>query len=908
MKTKGKAKIRTNTFQNVCPNVSDIVTQPNVVASVDAPSHCTGVLDGFEEQRGFCTLPSFKRKLGDTSLQVESTYSKRLAYEVGDLALTNDVCIGAATPVERNAEARATLAIPFSGVHDRPSTIAGFSLPVSFIVTLVVFGFAWFPHSWILCFIGACSGPLLLDFVSGTASRQVVEPVTTPFIHINNDGKRILDVSAEGVGCDKPRVKRLRRQPRASASYQEPLGLANVGDQPSCSHTGDCLTNLPADVQRPPAVPTVPAGTYTSDTFMVSPPTSVVNNYEDTTRAVDTGMPQGAAPSCGTTCSLGHENLQPANDQPTTTTASQCAGRTSEQPQQNCSVESSHLGPPTEYRCFGPCTCVCSNCQATFWYEERLSSSTRRTGPLYHRCCHGGKVQLYIPHDYPDNNGHNVLRQDIGEGLIDLLDHHNALVQLFRTARDKLQEADVPEFKVRLFSVIGSAQHELPTADAIGAIVFDSGPETEAEFDIIVEAHSGEPQRISRLYPCYMALHFPLLFVYGEQGYHTDLRLIDTRGMDQDSDKRITMADTQAQASTSIQQAEDRARAKGKQVIVEEEPTDIMNLKPEDLGKPLDLKVYRKWISKNIPDPSPTGICFMLLDKQGGAIQASGQLPDMRQLDTRLQLDGCYRIQGYGCKRTDNWQRTLDNKVTLLFERYTQVAPIQDEGFQKHYFSFAAYNEVCRRADTREPILTDYIGMIRNIGGIREFGDATTNIISRRNIEIQNLNGNTLMLTLWNELATGFPITTLEDMEQPVIIAASSCWAKRHAGTIQLSSTPATAIYINPEVVEADHIEQAYKELMGSAPPLHLQQISRIATEDEPPVQTMTLGMIMEAATQTIMQQHFTTDAVIVKIDESKGWFFNRCRGCGNPIEEHMPHRHCQEPGTQPPANYSYCF
>ena len=138
-------------------------------------------------------------------------------------------------------------------------------------------------------------------------------------------------------------------------------------------------------------------------------------------------------------------------------------------------------------------------------------------------------------------DGITTLRADIVEGLIHLLDHHNALVQLFRTARDKLQEVDVPEFKIRLYSVVGSAQHELPTGDSVGAVVFDVGPETEAEFDIIVEAHSGEPQRISRLYPCYMALHFPLLFIFGEQGYHTGLRLIDIPTRDEDVDKRMSM-------------------------------------------------------------------------------------------------------------------------------------------------------------------------------------------------------------------------------------------------------------------------------------------------------------------------------------------------------------------------------
>lgn len=58
-------------------------------------------------------------------------------------------------------------------------------------------------------------------------------------------------------------------------------------------------------------------------------------------------------------------------------------------------------GPPQEYTRFGPCNCICSHCHALFWYEERLSSSTRSSGPLYHRCCMGGKVRLLLPRVYP---------------------------------------------------------------------------------------------------------------------------------------------------------------------------------------------------------------------------------------------------------------------------------------------------------------------------------------------------------------------------------------------------------------------------------------------------------------------------------------------------------------------------
>ncbi|GJZ29208.1 hypothetical protein Tco_0573855 [Tanacetum coccineum] len=56
------------------------------------------------------------------------------------------------------------------------------------------------------------------------------------------------------------------------------------------------------------------------------------------------------------------------------------------------------------------------------------------------------------------------LRRDIVEGLIDMLDTHNALVHLFRTAREKLADTHIPNFKVRLYNVVGAREYELPTA------------------------------------------------------------------------------------------------------------------------------------------------------------------------------------------------------------------------------------------------------------------------------------------------------------------------------------------------------------------------------------------------------------------------------------------------------------
>ena len=57
----------------------------------------------------------------------------------------------------------------------------------------------------------------------------------------------------------------------------------------------------------------------------------------------------------------------------------------------------------------------------------------------------------------------------------------------------KCAEANVPEFKVRLYNGGGARRCELPASNALGAIVFQDGPETETDYDVIVEYRDAPP-------------------------------------------------------------------------------------------------------------------------------------------------------------------------------------------------------------------------------------------------------------------------------------------------------------------------------------------------------------------------------------------------------------------------------
>jgi hypothetical protein len=65
-------------------------------------------------------------------------------------------------------------------------------------------------------------------------------------------------------------------------------------------------------------------------------------------------------------------------------------------------------------------------------------------------------------------------------------------------------------------------RYNLPTASEVGIIIKDAS-NTNANRDLIVEYRNGQLQRISELHSGYLPLRFPLLYPYGEPGWHTDI-------------------------------------------------------------------------------------------------------------------------------------------------------------------------------------------------------------------------------------------------------------------------------------------------------------------------------------------------------------------------------------------------
>ncbi|GJX83123.1 DNA helicase [Tanacetum coccineum] len=106
--------------------------------------------------------------------------------------------------------------------------------------------------------------------------------------------------------------------------------------------------------------------------------------------------------------------------------------------------------------------------------NRRLPKCTSATGQ-YYSSGHIGEHELENRMRHFGDLDNSNLDPEIVQCLINFLDSHNKLVQLFRTARDRCREIDIPEFKIRLYNGDGARGYELLASNTLGAIVFYSG-------------------------------------------------------------------------------------------------------------------------------------------------------------------------------------------------------------------------------------------------------------------------------------------------------------------------------------------------------------------------------------------------------------------------------------------------
>jgi hypothetical protein len=97
---------------------------------------------------------------------------------------------------------------------------------------------------------------------------------------------------------------------------------------------------------------------------------------------------------------------------------------------------------------------------------------------------------------------------------------------VFKMARDMMATEGAPmDLKLRLIAswTKDARRYNVPTTDEVVTLMVGDGSKAINRRDVVLAQQVDLFQRISELHVGYMALHYPLLFPYGEDGWHLNI-------------------------------------------------------------------------------------------------------------------------------------------------------------------------------------------------------------------------------------------------------------------------------------------------------------------------------------------------------------------------------------------------
>ncbi|MDV3166741.1 MAG: hypothetical protein Q8807_03825, partial ['Waltheria sp.' little leaf phytoplasma] len=116
---------------------------------------------------------------------------------------------------------------------------------------------------------------------------------------------------------------------------------------------------------------------------------------------------------------------------------------------------------------------------------------------------------------------HSLIDESIISDLMEMFDDINRVVRSFRMVRDRIEQVSTGSLRLRLLGQRSRADrvYSEPASSEIAALIVGDEDTLANDRDIIVEDRFEGVKRISSLHPLYMAMQYPILFPFGEDGY-----------------------------------------------------------------------------------------------------------------------------------------------------------------------------------------------------------------------------------------------------------------------------------------------------------------------------------------------------------------------------------------------------
>ncbi|CDY23091.1 BnaC07g30960D [Brassica napus] len=238
----------------------------------------------------------------------------------------------------------------------------------------------------------------------------------------------------------------------------------------------------------------------------------------------------------------------------------------------------------------------------------------------------------------------------------------------------------------------------------------------------------------------------------------------------------------------------------------------LLSLNPYQGSWTIKVRVTNKGVMRNYRNARGEGCVFNveLTDEEGTQIQATMFNDAARKFYDRFQLGKVYYISRGSLKLANKQFKTVQNDYEMTLNENSEVEEASDEEMfvPETKFNFVPIEELGMYVNQKE--LIDIIGVVQSVSPTMSIRRRTDNeMIPKRDITLADESKKTVVVSLWNNLATSIGQELLDMADKSPVIAIKSLKVGDFQG-VSLSTISRSNVVINPESPEAKKLKSWY--------------------------------------------------------------------------------------------------